>query len=499
MLAVMGAVSLLVAIGCFAEGAGGAETPASSQSAVTGSPTAITVSSATFNGTVGVSAADTSWFFQYGPTTSYGADTPSIDIDSRAASVPVASHVGGLIADTVYHYRLVVRSVDGTTYGSDASFRTAAEQPTVVKANVAVVRDSSAIVDASIMPNGLATKAYVRFGTTAVLDLHSAVRSAGASDAPVELAIAISGLTPNTAYDFDVVATSAAGTSVSAEESFVTTGAPTVVSESAAALSTTSATLGGVINPDGHPTAWYIEYGTTTNYGSRTTVAHLGPSSRPIPVDRKVIDLTPNTTYQFRIVAQSAAGTVTASDINFNTLGPTLSASIGTVTVGRNATLSGTVPFGLANQTVAIYAQATNSPSFVEVASVLTGTGGNWGYFVSPRIDTSYKAVWDNEITSVIGISVRPSVRLRELAQATFFTRVVALTSFSHKLVRLERLENGTWRTIAFARLGRTSTAMFRPRRLVRGLSRLRVFFSEYQAGAGYLAGTSRVVRSFHG
>lgn len=190
---------------------------------------------------------------------------------------------------------------------------------------------------------------------------------------------------------------------------------------------------------------------------------------------------------------------MTASDASFTTLGPTLSASIGTVTVGRYATLSGTFPFGLANQMVVIYAQATNSPPFVEVASVLTGAGGSWGYYVTPKIDTAYKAVWDNEITPVVGVSVRPSVRLRELKPGTFFTRVIPLNSFAGKIVRLERLDDGTWRTVAFAHLGRTSTAMLHPRKLVQGLSHLRVFFSAYQEGVGYLAGTSREVHSYHG
>ncbi|MGA8297759.1 MAG: hypothetical protein WB770_12020 [Acidimicrobiales bacterium] len=371
--------------------------------------------------------------------------------------------------------------------------------PRIARATVAAVRDNAAVVDATIVPNGLPTTVYVRFGTTAAFDARSVVHSAGAGDASVALAIVIGGLAPNTTYDFDVVATNAARTRVSAEESFITTGPPTVVGQSVGTLGITSARLGGVIDPDGHSTTWYVQYGSTASYGSRTAISHLGPSMSPIPVRHPVSGLDPNTNYHFRLVVKSADGTVTGGDATFTTLGPTLSTSVGSVTVGRYTALSGTVPFGLANQMVAIYAQATNSPSFVQVASVLTGAGGSWGYNVSPKIDTAYKAVWDNEVTPTVGVSVRPSVRLRELKPGTFYTRVIAATFFAGKMVRLERLDNGTWRTVAFAHLGRTSTAMLHPRKLAAGLSRLRVFFSAYQAGVGYLAGTSRVVHSFHG
>src|SRR5579862_3072450 len=375
----------------------------------------------------------------------------------------------------------------------------ASAAPRITPANVVAVRDTTAIVDAAILPNGLPTTVYVRFGTTSAFGARSAVRSAGRGDAPIELAFGLGGMAPNTAYDFDVVATNAAGTRISAEESLVTSGPPSVVSQSVAALGITSARLGGAINPDGHPTKWYVQYGTTASYGLQTAVSRLGPSMSPILVGRPVSGLSANTTYHFRLVATSVDATVTGVDATFTTLGPTLSVSPNVVTVGHDTTLSGTIPFGLANQTVAIYAQATNGISFVQVASVLTGEGGSWGYNVAPKIETAYKAVWDNEVTPIVGVSVRPSVRLRALKGGTFFTRVIAATSFVGKTVRLERLDKGTWLTVAFARLGCTSTAKLHPRKLAAGLSRMRVFFSAYQAGAGYLDGTSRVVRSYEG
>ncbi len=88
-------------------------------------------------------------------------------------------------------------------------------------------------------------------------------------------------------------------------------------------------------------------------------------------------------------------------------------------------------------------------------------------------------------------IAVRPSVTLRTLPHLRFSTRVVAARSFAGLTVQLQRHRlNGSWLTIARARLNSNSTAVFRPK-LKRGRSTLRVAISVNQAGGGYLGGFS--------
>ena len=38
----------------------------------------------------------------------------------------------------------------------------------------------------------------------------------------------------------------------------------------------TTATLGGTVNPNGEPTTWFVEYGTSTSYGSKSATADAG-------------------------------------------------------------------------------------------------------------------------------------------------------------------------------------------------------------------------------
>ena len=74
--------------------------------ASTGAATAITDTTATLNGFVDAGGRDTVYFFQYGPTTRYGAETPKVAL-GRDQTVPVAAAVAGLVPSTLYHLSLI--------------------------------------------------------------------------------------------------------------------------------------------------------------------------------------------------------------------------------------------------------------------------------------------------------------------------------------------------------------------------------------------------------
>jgi hypothetical protein len=111
---------------------------------------------------------------------------------------------------------------------------------------------------------------------------------------------------------------------------------------------------------------------------------------------------------------------------------------------------------------------------------------------VQPGIGTSYKAIWHGEFSPTVSIAVSPSVSLREPAAGRFVTHVAAALSLNGRIVRLQRLEHGLWRTVAARHLNRDSSASFRPS-LPAGRSRLRVYLTAFQAGPGYVAALSGV------
>jgi hypothetical protein len=66
----------------------------------------------------------TTYYWQYGTTTSYGSRTKPVSVGSGTAPVGVDSHLTDLKPGTTYHYRLVAVNASGTEYGYDAGFTT---------------------------------------------------------------------------------------------------------------------------------------------------------------------------------------------------------------------------------------------------------------------------------------------------------------------------------------------------------------------------------------
>lgn len=98
--------------------------PAKPPTARTGTFPEVALSSATLRGQVNPHGSETSYYFQYGITTAYGAQTETAAAGDGSAEVGVAQAITGLAPDTTYHYRLVATSTAGTALGEDHSFTT---------------------------------------------------------------------------------------------------------------------------------------------------------------------------------------------------------------------------------------------------------------------------------------------------------------------------------------------------------------------------------------
>jgi hypothetical protein len=62
---------------------------------------------ALLTGNVTPNGTDTMYYFQYGPTTAYGTQTPTVDVGSGNTKVRVGQSVTHLVSGTTYHYRIV--------------------------------------------------------------------------------------------------------------------------------------------------------------------------------------------------------------------------------------------------------------------------------------------------------------------------------------------------------------------------------------------------------
>src|SRR5437868_10965266 len=74
----------------------------------------------------------TTVYFQYGTSTSYGLTT-AIQSKTGDTYQNVVATIGGLTANTTYHFRIVATNSAGTRYGADQTFTTlSATGPPVV-------------------------------------------------------------------------------------------------------------------------------------------------------------------------------------------------------------------------------------------------------------------------------------------------------------------------------------------------------------------------------
>jgi len=236
-----------------------------------------------------------------------------------------AREVGGVRAMAV--------SGTGTVYLSDSTRAFVArylryEGPLVVTGNAPPesVQARSAVLEGTVDPEGVDSSYHFEYG----LDLKYGSRTAesdsvGSGSDPVAASTLVEDLKPNKTYHFRIVGSNASGSIVGADNTFTTLPAPPDVDGTSPAGSSPafasligprSAHLHGTVNtntPELSAT-YYLEYGTTTAYGS-TTVAvgesgdscFTGFGSYPCDgEDRPVIGLAsglePGTTYHFRVL-----------------------------------------------------------------------------------------------------------------------------------------------------------------------------------------------------
>ncbi len=123
---------------------------------------------------------------------------------------------------------------------------------------------------------------------------------------------------------------------------------PTVSTLTAEDVTQTSAVLKGAVNPNGQATTYHFEWGTSTSYGNVTPDRDAGTGKSSVSVEETIANLTPGTTYHYRLVAVNPTGTSYGSDRSFTTVAvsvtpPTASTGSATEVTARTAVLTGTV------------------------------------------------------------------------------------------------------------------------------------------------------------
>jgi flagellar hook assembly protein FlgD len=224
---------------------------------------------------------------------------------------------GTLNYGTTYYWKIVASDGLATTSGQVWSFTTSVEPiqpPSVVTQSATNVTPASAILNGHLTSLGGASSCQVWFEWGTTTSYGSSTSSLNRTSISYFNA-SISGLTSGVTYHFRAVAQNSAGTSYGSDFTvvppFVTL--PSVATNSATSVTTTSATLNGNLTGLGGASScqvWF-EWGTTTSYGSSTLHQYKWDTGS---FNASISGLTTEVTYHFRAAAQNSAGTSYGSD-----------------------------------------------------------------------------------------------------------------------------------------------------------------------------------------
>ncbi len=85
--------------------------------------------SAQLQGGVYPNGLASSYYWRYGTTSAYGSQSTAVSVAQGTAPVSFSSTLTGLTPGTTYHYQLVAKNADGTSYGYDFTLSTTTSTP----------------------------------------------------------------------------------------------------------------------------------------------------------------------------------------------------------------------------------------------------------------------------------------------------------------------------------------------------------------------------------
>ena len=306
---------------------------------------------ATIEATINPENDDTKCVVEYGETAPGETVVPCEpeDIGSGHGGQPASARLKGLTAGTTYHYRVVAENAAKLTSGPSegtGEFTTAPEQDAVIEAESVSVETESGVgqrevtftaqVNPELQPTTSCAVQYAKsgqsYGPPVPCEQSSAQIGDGSAAVTVEAKVA--GLEAGADYHYRFVVENKTGTSPGADQVF---GPPAVVTGGALEVPgvapSTTATVGGEVNPESLDTRYYVQYGTSADEyaqsapflppgiklpqgleaGSCSEPVVLGGESCPpggkTPPDVSLEGLTPGATYRYRLVAYNADGT----------------------------------------------------------------------------------------------------------------------------------------------------------------------------------------------
>ncbi|HEX3011926.1 MAG TPA: choice-of-anchor D domain-containing protein [Syntrophomonadaceae bacterium] len=289
--------------------------------------TEITNRSAVLRGTVKANYGSTTVTFEYGRDTDYGTTVTADQSPVTGGGITwVTRTISGLTPSTTYHFRINGFNSTGESNGTDRTFTTAwsyddddsdISYPTVSTDAADSLSSSSAVLNGRISSRG--GNAITNYGFYYSTDKGNWIKvKAGSDNLLGDFSYRLTGLEHETTYYYKAYAVNYRGTSYGVVRSFTTAWSyddddsdvsyPTVLTDSADSLSSSSAVLNGRISLRGGK--------AITNYGfyystdkKNWTKVKAGSDNLLGDFSYRLTGLKPETTYYYKAYAVNYRGT----------------------------------------------------------------------------------------------------------------------------------------------------------------------------------------------
>ncbi len=197
----------------------------------TGAVTSVKDASAVLTGTVNPQGSSTTYYFEYGLTSTYSATTKPTSAGHGIKTVGARASIAGLTPGTRYHYRLVATSKFGTSTGADRAFTTTGHPPAAaVTGAPTAVGKTTVTLTGTVNPNGEDTAWTFQYGPTTAYGQQASGGFLKASSAAQTVVSTLTGLAPGTLFHYRLIALHGSSViSTGADETFFTEPSPTPV------------------------------------------------------------------------------------------------------------------------------------------------------------------------------------------------------------------------------------------------------------------------------
>ncbi|HEY0551974.1 MAG TPA: hypothetical protein VGF13_20385, partial [Verrucomicrobiae bacterium] len=185
----------------------------------------VSIQSAVISADIDARNLSSGLFVQWGTTTNYSFITGSLSANFDYL-VRRDITVSNLAPGTTYHFRVGATNIAGTNYGNDI-VATTLSPATVVTLPASNRKTTSATLNATVSINGLAATNYFEWGPTASYGQITSLQNLGSPVTVTNIAAPITGLSPQTTYNYRAVVFSAGVTNLGSNVVFITPPPPT--------------------------------------------------------------------------------------------------------------------------------------------------------------------------------------------------------------------------------------------------------------------------------